>query len=188
MLKLGLTLAAFATAACVGLAFVYTSTKDQIEENQGAKLTAALKEIFGDGAAFEELSERLQPGESAVSFGASYAVKEGGVLTGVALNASSQGFNDALTALVGIGVDGNIAGVRILIDTDTPGLGAKAALPEFYGQFTGMTADGGVKVQKDGGGVEAVSAATITSRAVSLIVNVAGEFGKKWLAAQGALQ
>jgi electron transport complex protein RnfG len=85
-----------------------------------------------------------------------------------------------------VGADGNIVGVRILKDTDTPGLGAKAALPAFYEQFAGMTADGTIKVTKDGGEVEAITAATITSRAVSLLVNVSGKAGKKWLDGEGA--
>jgi electron transport complex protein RnfG len=51
-----------------------------------------------------------------------------------------------------------------------------------------MAADGSIKVTKDGGTVEAITAATITSRAVSLLVNVSAEAGKKWLAAEGALK
>jgi electron transport complex protein RnfG len=199
ILKLALTLMIFAAVACVGLAFVYSSTKERIEVNQTAKLDAALKEIFGDDAVFEEIAGFLPEAENGVSFGTAYRAKKGNALAGIALNVSVTGFNDVLTALVGMGVDGNIAGVRILKDTDTPGLGANAASPKyfvdkpentktFYGQFAGMVADGNIKVAKDGGQVQAVTAATITSRAVALEVNAAGEAGKKWLAAEGALK
>ncbi|MDR3276890.1 MAG: FMN-binding protein [Treponema sp.] len=199
ILKLGLVLALFAATACVGLAFVYTGTEERIADNQTAKLDAALKDIFGDDAVFEEIAGFLPAGENAVSFGTAYRAKKGNVLAGIALNVSVTGFNDTLTALVGVGTDGNITGVRILKDTDTPGLGANAASPNyfvdkpentktFYGQFTGMALDGTIKVAKDGGRVQAVTAATVTSRAVALLVNTAGEAGKKWLAAEGGLK
>jgi electron transport complex protein RnfG len=133
--------------------------------------------------------------ESAVIFGRAYRAERAGSLAGIALNVSDQGFSDAITALVGVGIDGKIAGVRILKNTDTPGLGANASSPSyfvdkpentrtFYGQFAGMAADGEVKVKQDGGQVEAITAATITSRAVSLLVNAAGEAGREWLASQ----
>jgi electron transport complex protein RnfG len=199
ILKLAFALMVFATVACVGLAFVYASTEEQIAANQTAKLDAALKDIFGEDAVFEEIAGFVPAGENAVSFGTAYRAKKGNALAGIALNVSVTGFNDTLTALVGVGANGNVAGVRILKDTDTPGLGANAASPNyfvdkpentktFYGQFTGMAADGTIKVAKDGGRVQAVTAATITSRAVSLLVNTAGEAGKKWLSAEGALQ
>jgi electron transport complex protein RnfG len=194
ILKLALALMCFATIACVGLAFVYASTEERIGVNQTAKLNAALKDIFGEDAAFEEI-DAVTGAESAVIFGRAYRAERANSLVGIALNVSDQGFSDAITALVGVGIDGKIAGVRILKNTDTPGLGAHASSPSyfvdkpgntrtFYGQFMGMAADGKVKVTQDGGQVEAITAATITSRAVSLLVNAAGEAGREWLASQ----
>ncbi|GHV45359.1 electron transport complex subunit G [Spirochaetia bacterium] len=188
ILKLALSLMVFATVACVGLAFVYEGTKEQISVNQSAKLNNALKEIFGEDTDFDEIIDLPASSDGAVTFTAAYRLKKGNTVTGIALTAQDTGFSDILEALVGIGSDGKIVGVRVLKDTDTPGLGAKAALPAFYGQFAGMAADGNIKVTKDGGAVEAITAATITSRAVSLLVNTAGEAGKKWLAAEGALK
>ncbi|GHV08489.1 electron transport complex subunit G [Spirochaetia bacterium] len=188
ILKLALSLMVFATVACVGLAFVYEGTKEQISVNQSAKLNNALKEIFGEDAESDEITDLPISSNNAVTFTAAYRVKKGNAVTGIALTAQDTGFSDILEALVGIGSDGKIVGVRVLKDTDTPGLGAKAALPAFYGQFAGMAANGTIKVTKDGGAVEAITAATITSRAVSLLVNTAGDAGKKWLAAEGALK
>jgi electron transport complex protein RnfG len=201
--KLALALMCFAAVACVGLAFVYASTGERIAANQTARLNAALKDIFGEDAVFEEIEEikeiegigEMTGAGGAVSFGAAYRAEKGNALAGIALNVSAQGFNDAVTALVGIGIDGRIAGVRILKNTDTPGLGANASSPSyfvdkpantktFYGQFAGMAADGSVKVTKDGGQVEAITAATITSRAVSLLVSAAGERGREWFASR----
>jgi electron transport complex protein RnfG len=194
ILKLALALACFATVACVGLAFVYASTEERIAENQTAKLNAALRDIFGEDARFAEIDGPMTGAESAVTFGRAYRAEKGNALAGIALNVSVQGFNDTITALIGVGIDGKISGVRILRNTDTPGLGANASSSSyfvdkpantktFYGQFAGMDA-GSLKVKKDGGQVEAVTAATITSRAVSLLVNAAGDTGKEWLASQ----
>ncbi|GHV87078.1 electron transport complex subunit G [Spirochaetia bacterium] len=188
ILKLALSLMVFATVACVGLAFVYEGTKEQISVNQSAKLNNALKEIFGEDTEFDEIRDLPASDDAAVTFTAAYRLKKGNTVTGIALTAQDTGFSDILEALVGVGSDGKIVGVRVLKDTDTPGLGAKAALPAFYGQFAGMAVDGTIKVTKDGGAVEAITAATITSRAVSLLVNTAGDAGKKWLAAEGALK
>jgi electron transport complex protein RnfG len=199
ILKLALTLMVFATVACVGLAFVYAGTETQISANQSAQLNIALKDIFGEGAEFEEIKDLPAGSNGAVTFTAAYRARKGNAVAGIAIIAQSNGFSDVLQALVGVGSDGTITGVRILKDTDTPGLGANAASPAyfvdkpanqktFYGQFAGMAADGGIKVTKDGGPVEAITAATITSRAVSLLVNVSGEVGRKWLEAEGALK
>jgi electron transport complex protein RnfG len=193
--KLAFALMCFAAAACVGLAFVYASTEERIAVNQAAKLDTALKDIFGGDAVFEEIAEPLAGAGDAVAFGSAYRAKKGSALAGIALNVSNQGFNDTITALVGVGADGKIAGVRILRNTDTPGLGANAGSssyfvdkPEntktFYGQFAGMAADGSIRVTKDGGQVEAITAATVTSRAVSMLVNSAGDAGRKWLDSQ----
>jgi electron transport complex protein RnfG len=186
ILKLGLVLALFSTVACVALAFVYAGTETQIAANQTAKLNDGLKDIFGDQAVFEEITVNAPASNNtAVTFNAAYSVKTNGTVSGIVINAQSQGFQDALIALVGVGADGKIVGVRLLQDKDTPGLGAKAAEPQFYGQFTGMDAAGDIRVKKDGGIVDQVTAATISSRAVSLIVKTAVGAGLEWLTGGG---
>ena len=71
--------------------------------------------------------------------------------------------------MVGVDTEGTVTGVRILSHSDTPGLGALATSPDFYEQFTGMS--GTLAVNKDGGQVQAITSATITSRAVTVGVN-----------------
>jgi electron transport complex protein RnfG len=197
ILKLAFALMIFATVACVALAFVYASTEERIAENQSAKLNLALMDIFGKDAVFENIDGFPGLDGDTVKFAAAYAVKSGGAFTGIVLNASDQGFNDTITVLVGVDAGGRIAGVRILQNTDTPGLGANASsaayfvdkpanTKTFYDQFTGMEADGNIKVTKDGGKVEVIAAATITSRAVSRVVNSAGIAGRNWIAGSGA--
>ena len=78
--------------------------------------------------------------------------------------------------MVGVGNDGKVLGISIISHTETAGLGAVAAADTPAGQtfrsyFEG--ASGSVAVTKDGGTVEAITGATITSRAVCDGVNAA---------------
>jgi electron transport complex protein RnfG len=189
-IKMVAALVIFATVACVGLAFVYEGTKPVIAEKTEANLNAALKELFPDADTFGEIEE-LSSGNPAVRFDAAYAARKDGKVGGVAVQAVSGGFNDDITVLVGIASSGGITGVKILSHTETPGLGANAAKSSYYvdkaggitfsGQFKGMTDN--IAVQKDGGNVVAITAATITSRAVALIVSESAKAGAAWLSA-----
>ena len=78
--------------------------------------------------------------------------------------------------MVGVDNEGNVLGISIVSHTETAGLGAVAAASTsageaFRGQFAGTS--GSVAVSKDGGALEAITGATITSRAVCAGVNAA---------------
>ena len=80
----------------------------------------------------------------------------------------------ALTLIVGINADGTVAGAQVTSHGETPGLGAKAQSDAAWvGQYAGQPADGSLAVTKDGGTINAITGATITSRAVTLGVNTA---------------
>jgi electron transport complex protein RnfG len=94
--------------------------------------------------------------------------------------------------LVGVNAGGIISGVKIQEHTDTPGLGANAASPKyyvdraagitFYGQFAGKSITDPFEVKRNGD-VQAITASTITSRAVSAAVKAAGTGAAAWLKA-----
>jgi electron transport complex protein RnfG len=182
IIKLGLTLALFAAAACVLLAFVYQGTKDIIARNQQMELEAALKELFSEEDQFPDITGKLQSPDPAVSFEGIYEVRRDRDLIGVALRVSRGSYGGPLKALVGVNTGGTIAGVRILDHQDTPGLGANAASPSFTGQFTGKPVSDAFKVRAD---VEAVTASTITSTAVADAVKAAGQAAFLYLEAAG---
>ena len=78
--------------------------------------------------------------------------------------------------MVGVDNDGKVLGISIINQSETAGLGAVAAADTsageaFRDQFAGMS--GSVSVTKDGGAVDALTGATITSRAVCSGVNAA---------------
>jgi electron transport complex protein RnfG len=97
-------------------------------------------------------------------------------LAGYAMNVTGSGFSDKITLMVGVSEDlQSISGIEILKQTDTPGLGAKIVEPEFKNKFEGLQTTPQVGVtKKDNPGsneIQAITAATITSKAVVTIVN-----------------
>jgi electron transport complex protein RnfG len=181
MVHLGLVLALYAAAACVGLAFVYAGTAGIIEERRLSDQKAAQKELFPAADDFREVSVPVS-GDPSVVFDAAFQALQGGKIIGAVIQTSRASYGGDIKILVGIGAEGKISGVKILEHKDTPGLGANAASPSyyvdraagihFYDQFTGKSVTDGFVVKQD---VTAISAATITSAAVSASVKAAGQ-------------
>ena len=192
MLKLGCTLAAYAAVACVMLAFVYAGTSKIIAGRVEADQQAALKEIFPDADSFEPV-ENVTSADPSVSIINAYAAKRNGNVAGMALKLSRASYSGSIVLLAGVSVDKRITGVKIMEHSDTPGLGANAASPSyyvdrakgitFYGQFAGKSVDDPFTVKGD---VVAITASTITSRAVTAAVKAAGQAATKWLSAGGS--
>lgn len=88
---------------------------------------------------------------------------------GLAMEASSgKGYKGDVGLIVAIDVKSDkLMGIGVTTHNETPGLGAKAKTdPKFAAQFQGAAVTGPVKVTQDGGSINAISGATITSRAV----------------------
>ena len=88
--------------------------------------------------------------------------------TAVALETSTKGYKGDMGMMVALDVKQNkLIGVAVTTHAETAGLGAKAQSdPKFSGQFKGASIAAPVKVTQDGGSINAISGATITSRAV----------------------
>ncbi|MBN2241128.1 MAG: FMN-binding protein [Acidobacteria bacterium] len=98
------------------------------------------------------------------------------LLVGYAMNVTGNGFSDKITLMVGVSEDlESISGIEILKQTDTPGLGAKIVEPEFKDKFKNLLTAPQVAVTKKENPapneIQAITAATITSKAVVDIVN-----------------
>jgi electron transport complex protein RnfG len=85
---------------------------------------------------------------------------------GFILKASAEGYSGRIEALVGLDTALRVTAVRVLSQTETAGLGAKIASPEFLSQFGSKTPDR-LRLRQDGGEIDAVTAATISSRALT---------------------
>jgi electron transport complex protein RnfG len=191
MVKLGCILAVYATVACVMLAFVYSGTSKIIALRVEADQQAALKEIFPDVDSFEPVQGVTSPDPS-VTIESAYLAKRGGATAGMALKLSRASYSGSIVLLAGVSVDKRITGVKIMEHSDTPGLGANAASPTyfidrangitFYGQFKEKSVADPFVVKDD---VVAITASTITSRAVTAAVKAAGQAAIEWLSTGG---
>lgn len=178
MLKLGFSLAAFASVACVLLALVNNATSPVIEAAQQAEVNAGLSVVFPDADSFERADNFVPDTATAVQVESLYLAKRGGSVVGAVVQASGPTYDKA-TILLGLDMNRMITGIKFLSISDTPGFGQKAAEPEFYMQFSGKSADDAFVA---GGDVDAISGATITTKGVSQIVKYAAYVAGEYLA------
>ena len=164
VLRLAVTLLVIAGVMAAALAGVNSVTAPIIEKLTYEKTQAAVSAVLpGGGDVVEapamDLVSKVYKGEN-----------------GYAVEVTPSGFDNTITMMVGVDHDGAVTGISIIDHSETAGLGAVAAATTaageaFRGQFKGMT--GSVSVSKDGGQVDAITSATITSRAVCAGVNAA---------------
>ena len=171
ILRLALTLLAITAVVAAALAGVNSVTAPAIAELNAQKTQQAIELVLPGGG--EQLSDI--PAVDLVS--KVYASE-----TGYAIEVTPGGFDNTITMMVGVDKAGSVLGISIIKHTETAGLGAVAAAStpageNFRGQFVG--ASGSVAVTKDGGQMDAITGATITSRAVCAGVNAALECAAK---------
>ncbi|MCQ2392173.1 MAG: RnfABCDGE type electron transport complex subunit G [Kiritimatiellae bacterium] len=155
------------SAVCVGvLAVVNGVTRERI---------ASLKQRARENAARLVMPASVKTVTTAEDAdGAYYVGKDAtGRALAYALTGKSQGYGGDIVLMVGLLPDRTIITYQKLEASETPGLGSNLTAPSFMRQFKGMSATKDLSVRKDGGEVEAITSATITSRAVCGAVNVA---------------
>ena len=153
--------------ASAALGYVYELTKGPIAEAKLAKKIRAIDEVVleYDNQPVEEMYKILVE-ESADSLEV-YPAKKGDKLVASAIRTfSPKGYGGNVWLMVGLLPDGSIQNISVLEHHETPGLGTKMAEAPFKGQFIGKNpSEFNLKVKKDGGNVDALSGATISSRA-----------------------
>ncbi len=103
-----------------------------------------------------------------------FVIERDGEPWGVTLEGFGKGFGGDLGVMVGFELDSDrIAGIGITTMSETPGVGTHVKDEVFRAQFAGMVPDGEVQITKDGGEVDAVTGATVSSRAVATAVGEA---------------
>ena len=166
VLRLALTLLVITSVVAAALAGVNSITAPAIAKLTAEKTQAAIEQVLPGGG--EEVDF---PETNLVS--TVYASE-----TGYAVEVTPGGFDNTITMMVGVDTEGKVLGISIISHTETAGLGAVAAAgtpagEAFRNEFVG--ASGSVSVTKDGGTVDAITGATITSRAICVGVNAALE-------------
>ena len=161
--------------ASAGVGVVNMITEEPIALAKEAATKAALMEVL---PAFETTEEQtLTIDEMPITV---YTASNGGEVAGYAVQTmTKQGFNGVVRLMVGFTPDGEVVNVNVLEQSETPGLGTKMAdegnvlLGSIQGQKleNKKLVDGKLAVKKDGGDVDALTAATISSRAYVDAVN-----------------
>ena len=164
------------------LGFIYALTKDTIADVDKKKNAAAISEVLGT----DENTQLDTITCDGMLYNLAYDAE--GNFLGAAIKSATNGFGGKVELMVGIMADGTINKISVLSQSETPGLGANMTNEKFKGQFNGKHPDTyNLKVKKDGGDVDAITAATISSRAFTLAVqnacdsfkNNVGKFGKQ---------
>lgn len=174
ILRLALTLFIITAVMAAVLAGVNAITKDKIAADKQARSRLAMEAVLPGG---EDLTALEMPVPSDV-VQAVYKAGENSPVQGYVVEVTPSGFGGEITMMVGIR-DGAVSGVSIVSHSETPSLGAvigesSSRGESFRNQFIGMS--GVLAVAKDGGQVQAVTSATISSRAVTAGVNAALEY------------
>jgi len=165
ILRLTFTLLLICAIVAAALAGVNAFTSPRIAALKEEKTQQAIEAVLpGGGTLLESF-----PDETGL-VRAVYASEKG-----YAIQVAPTGFNGEITLMVGI-IDGKISKFTVISQSETPSLGAVVAADNekgqlFRGQFAGLS--GELAVTKDGGSIDAITSATITSRAVTEGINAA---------------
>lgn len=181
LVKDALILTAITLVAGVCLGGVYEITKGPIAQAQVAATQAAYKEVFADAASFTDMEGFDAAKATAVVNEAGYtddeinncvvAVNDKGETLGYVITLTSHaGYGGDIVLSMGVTTDGVLNGYSITEISETAGLGMKAKEDAFMSQFKGITAQildvtkGSKSADNE---IEAISGATITSKAVT---------------------
>ena len=157
------------------LGLVYGMTKDAIAKVDQKKNEAAIQAVLPLEGEITYKADTLKYNYEGVdmTFPCNLAYDANGNFKGAAVKTNEGGFGGKIDMMVGFLADGTIKGTSVLSHAETPGLGANMT-GKFKDQFVDKNpANFKLIVKKDGGDVDAITAATITSRAFSKAVDKA---------------
>ena len=138
----------------------------RLDEAQGGAQRALL---FPEAGSFEEVDAPAIDGLNSV-----YVTDSGDYVFDV----SSAGYAGDVELMIGIASDGTVAGIQIVAENETDGIGTNALTEDYFGTFAGMEAAGALALDgetADATQVDGVSGATFTSTAVVTDLNIAFE-------------
>jgi len=155
------------------LGYVNSITENRIAEIKAEKTAAAMKAVMPEAETFNTIDYN---GENSLVSAAYKAEGSSGVI-GYVFEVVPVGFGGDINMVVGVDTAGKVTGVSIVSMSETSGLGDNAKKPSFLNQYVGKS--GTLAVTKDGGSIDALTGATVTSRAVTNGVNAALDAAKE---------
>ena len=180
MFKLFIAVVIFSVISGGVLAAVRNATKDRIEYQQLVFVKGPAINLIMEGCTNNPLQDRfkIKDQDKERDF---FVGEFDGKKNVVAFETYGKGFGGNIGVITAVNVDTNkIVGVAVTTHSETPGVGARAKTdPDFRKQFTGQPITDIFKVKADGGQIDALSGATISSRGVSGAVVQSGEVYKR---------
>ena len=182
ILKLSITLLVICLVVALALGFVNGITADKIAALQEQAKQESLQAVFPD-ATFNEVEIGDEQLAVATEYGVElmyiYEVADG---SGYAIEVGPAGFSGTIDMIVGINADGSVAGISVISNTETAGIGTNVCSDKpnrngvgVLSQFIGLTAtaDNPFTVNSGSNRVDAISGATVTTKAITTGVNAA---------------
>jgi len=169
LLNMVVTLVVITTISSASLGFMHQLTTEPKAVAEKAKKNFAIKAVLPDydndpsNEAYE--IESSDGGEQLTC----YPAYKNGELTGIAVKTwTMKGYSGLIRLMVGFDKTGKIINISVIEQKETPGLGTKILDAEFKNQYNGKNpVANSLAMKKDGGTVDAITAATISSRAFS---------------------
>ena len=161
MLRLVFSLLIVTVIATGLLSITYSLTRPFIDQAQQTMFDEQLQSFFPGYDEVIEIDERLE-------------VYKGTEMLGYAVLTTAPGYGGDIELLVAVALDRTVAGVSVLRQQETPGLGARIVEEQFLSQFRGMSAED-LELTRFGGEVDAITSATISSERVTSAVRVTVE-------------
>jgi electron transport complex protein RnfG len=188
-----LVLTLITVIAGFALALTYTLTKDRIAESERQEVLKSIRfvmptdergnSIFTNAPDQMQVSYDIKDSQTGTDKRIIFfpGLDDSGNLIGLAVQTSSKiGYGGDLGVMIGIDLDGTILEVYILSMLETPGLGTKVNEKPFKSQFCGKSLSKNTiilkKDNKEKGDIDAVTGATISSRAITTAINEALKF------------
>ncbi|MBE6458215.1 MAG: RnfABCDGE type electron transport complex subunit G [Alphaproteobacteria bacterium] len=164
-----LTLTIISLTAAFILSFVEQLTEKPIKEAKNAHELDAIASVvqkFNNNPFAEKLTINVPGQKNGLEL---YPARLDGNINSFAIKTySNNGFAGRIELIVGFLMDGTINNFVVTRSLETPGLGSKVNDEKFKSQFRGFNPNRQIlKVRQDGGEIDAVTAATISSRAVT---------------------
>lgn len=141
----------------------YQLVMEQAESfEEDSALTEKMKAATPEGTVFSEVMVAEDGSKTPVGYVMSVIAKEG--------------YGGDISLTLGVDMSGTITAIEVISQSETAGLGANCTKDDFKSRFAGVKSDETLKVTKDGGTIDAMSGATITSRAVTKAVDAGYRF------------
>jgi electron transport complex protein RnfG len=168
------SLAGFAAVAGLVVGLAWDSARERIADNEARRvlveLSAVLPAALYDNEPHRDMIRLALPDDEPRQIWR--ARRAGKPVAAVLTSLAPDGYSGQIRLLVAVTIDGQILGVRVSNHSETPGIGdvieadKSPWIGSFDGRSLGEPEESRWRLRKDGGDIDAISGATISSRAV----------------------